>query len=116
MLLPKSRVSHGSLYGLPLLLSPSPHSAMCHFQVSSHCWCVKFFDIGCWQITGLLHSCCQAPNLPWAPIYRLLMLLPSPESVMGPCTASHCCCLHRHTLLPCATFRSPHTAGVLNFL
>ncbi|CAI9554440.1 unnamed protein product [Staurois parvus] len=33
-----------SLYGLPLLLSPSPHSAaMCHFQVSSHCWCVKFF-------------------------------------------------------------------------
>ncbi|CAI9562684.1 unnamed protein product, partial [Staurois parvus] len=41
----KSRVSHGSLYGLPLLLSPSPHA-----------------------------------------------------------------------LLPCATFRSLHTAGVLNFL
>ncbi|CAI9577849.1 unnamed protein product, partial [Staurois parvus] len=41
----QSRVCHGSLYGLPLLLSPSPHSAaMCHFQVSSHCWCVKFFD------------------------------------------------------------------------
>ncbi|CAI9567856.1 unnamed protein product, partial [Staurois parvus] len=37
------------------------------------------------------------------------MLLPSPESLMGPCMASHCCCLHRHTL-PCATFRSPHTA------
>ncbi|CAI9587261.1 unnamed protein product [Staurois parvus] len=28
--------------GLPLLLSPSPHSAMCHFQVSSHCWWVPF--------------------------------------------------------------------------
>ncbi|CAI9566055.1 unnamed protein product, partial [Staurois parvus] len=42
------------------------------------------------------------------------MLLPSPESLMGPCTASHCCCLHRHTL-PCATFRSPHTAGVFHF-
>ncbi|CAI9553268.1 unnamed protein product [Staurois parvus] len=26
---------------------------MCHFQVSSHCWCVPFFVIGCWQITGL---------------------------------------------------------------
>ncbi|CAI9573991.1 unnamed protein product, partial [Staurois parvus] len=40
----RSTVSHGgSLYGLPLLLSPSPHSAMCHFQVSSHCWCVPFF-------------------------------------------------------------------------
>ncbi|CAI9618719.1 unnamed protein product, partial [Staurois parvus] len=35
-------ICHGSLYGLPLLLSPSPHSAMCHFQVSSHCWCVPF--------------------------------------------------------------------------
>ncbi|CAI9548245.1 unnamed protein product, partial [Staurois parvus] len=74
--------------------------------------------------------CCQAPNLPWAPVppphaaarplichgplYRLLMLLPGPESLMGPCTASHCCCLHRHTL-PCATFRSPHTAGVFHF-
>ncbi|CAI9567638.1 unnamed protein product [Staurois parvus] len=33
---------------------------------------------------------------------------------MGPCTASHCCCLHRHTL-PCATFRSPHTAGWVPF-
>ncbi|CAI9564358.1 unnamed protein product [Staurois parvus] len=23
------------------------------------------------------------------------MLLPGPQSLMGPCTASHCCCLHR---------------------
>ncbi|CAI9594666.1 unnamed protein product [Staurois parvus] len=35
-------------------VSIATHSAaMCHFQVSSHCWCVKFFDIGCRQITGL---------------------------------------------------------------
>ncbi|CAI9586431.1 unnamed protein product [Staurois parvus] len=27
----RSRVSHGSLYGLPLLLSPSPH---CHVPLS----------------------------------------------------------------------------------
>ncbi|CAI9607487.1 unnamed protein product [Staurois parvus] len=88
----RSRVCHGSLYGL--------------------------------------HCCCQARNLPWAPVptphaaarpvichgplHRLLMLLPGPECVMGPCTASHCCCLHRHTL-PCATFRSPHTAGGFHF-
>ncbi|CAI9565698.1 unnamed protein product, partial [Staurois parvus] len=52
--------------------------------------------------------CCQAPNLPWAPVPPPLMLLPGPQCLMGPCTASHCCCLHRHTL-PCATFRSPHT-------
>ncbi|CAI9552156.1 unnamed protein product, partial [Staurois parvus] len=38
----RSTVSHGSLYRLPLLLSPSPHSAMCHFQVSSHCCWVPF--------------------------------------------------------------------------
>ncbi|CAI9574658.1 unnamed protein product [Staurois parvus] len=29
----KSRVSHGSLYGLPLLLSPSPHT-LCHVPLS----------------------------------------------------------------------------------
>ncbi|CAI9552189.1 unnamed protein product [Staurois parvus] len=39
----RSRVSHGSLYGLPLLLSPSPHSAMCHFQVSSHTVVCRIF-------------------------------------------------------------------------
>ncbi|CAI9541197.1 unnamed protein product [Staurois parvus] len=42
MLLPGPELCHGSLYGLPLLLYPSPHSAMCHFQVSSHCWWVLF--------------------------------------------------------------------------
>ncbi|CAI9576285.1 unnamed protein product, partial [Staurois parvus] len=87
---------------------------MCHFQVSSHCWCVPFFVIGCWQITGLPLAAAR-PLICHGPLYRLLMLLPGPESLMGPCTASHCCCLHRHTL-PCATFRSPHTAGVFHFL
>ncbi|CAI9576899.1 unnamed protein product [Staurois parvus] len=50
----RSRVCHGSLYGLPLLLSPSPHSAMCHFQVSSHCWWVPF----CHRVLYGLHCCC----------------------------------------------------------
>ncbi|CAI9533339.1 unnamed protein product, partial [Staurois parvus] len=53
------------------------------------------------------------PLICHGPLYRLLMLLPGPESLMGPCTASHCCCLHRHTL-PCATFRSPHTLLVVS--
>ncbi|CAI9578536.1 unnamed protein product, partial [Staurois parvus] len=44
------------------------------------------------------------------PCTALLMLLPGPECVMGPCTASHCCCLYRHTL-PCATF-----SGLLTLL
>ncbi|CAI9622327.1 unnamed protein product [Staurois parvus] len=57
--------------------------------------------------------CCQARNLSWAPVPPP-HVLPGPECVMGPCTASHCCCLHRDTL-PCATFRSPHTAGGFPF-
>ncbi|CAI9542113.1 unnamed protein product, partial [Staurois parvus] len=75
--------------------------------------------------------CCQARNLPWAPVptphaAARPVICPwapvppphaaaSPECVMGPCTVSHCCCLHRHTL-PCATFRSPHTAGGFHFV
>ncbi|CAI9588531.1 unnamed protein product, partial [Staurois parvus] len=52
----RSRVCHGSLYGLPLLLTSSPDSAMCHFQVSLHCWWVPFFVlIGCCMA---FHCCC----------------------------------------------------------
>ncbi|CAI9613086.1 unnamed protein product, partial [Staurois parvus] len=44
-------------------------------------------------------SCCCQAVICHGPLYRLLMLLPGPECVMGPCTASHCCCcLYRHTL------------------
>ncbi|CAI9588814.1 unnamed protein product, partial [Staurois parvus] len=43
MLLPGPQCLMGPCTALPLLLSPSPHSAMCHFQVSSHCWCVTYF-------------------------------------------------------------------------
>ncbi|CAI9621132.1 unnamed protein product [Staurois parvus] len=54
----RSRVCHGSLYGLPLLLSPSPHSAMCHFQVSSHMLVGSIFVIGCCMAS---HCCCLPP-------------------------------------------------------
>ncbi|CAI9607809.1 unnamed protein product [Staurois parvus] len=86
----RSRVCHGSLYGLPLLLSPSPHSAMCHFQVSSHCWWVPF----CHKVLADYGPPIAAarPEICHGPLYRLLMLLPGPECVMGPCTASSCCC------------------------
>ncbi|CAI9536750.1 unnamed protein product [Staurois parvus] len=50
------------------------------------------------------------PVICHGPQYRLLMLLPGPESLMGPCTASHCCCLHRHTLAMC------HFSGLLTLL
>ncbi|CAI9545537.1 unnamed protein product [Staurois parvus] len=52
----RSRVCHGSLYGLPLLLSLSPHSAMCLFQVSSITMLVvSIFVIGCCMAS---HCCC----------------------------------------------------------
>ncbi|CAI9590949.1 unnamed protein product [Staurois parvus] len=68
----RSRVSHGSLYGLPLLLSPSPHSAMCHFQVSSHCWCVPF----CHRVLADYGPPIAAarPVICHGPPYRLFML------------------------------------------
>ncbi|CAI9552227.1 unnamed protein product [Staurois parvus] len=67
----RSRVCHGSLYGLPLLLSPSPHSAMCHFQVSSHCWWVPF----CHRVLYGSHCCC---------LHRHTV---APHSGFGPVTA-----------------------------
>ncbi|CAI9621503.1 unnamed protein product, partial [Staurois parvus] len=83
---------------LPLLLSPSPHSAMCHFQVSSHCCWVPF----CHRMLADYGPPIAAarPLICHGPLYRLLTLLPGPQCVMGPCTASHCCCLHP----------SPHSA------
>ncbi|CAI9599804.1 unnamed protein product [Staurois parvus] len=66
-----SRVCHGSLYGLPLLLTSSPDSAMCHFQVSLHCWWVPFCDRVLYGLPLLL-----PPPPPCAMcLCRLLMLL-----------------------------------------
>ncbi|CAI9608085.1 unnamed protein product, partial [Staurois parvus] len=49
------------------------------------------------------------PVICHGPLYRLLMLLPGPECVMGPCTASHCCCQARN--LPWAPVPTPHAAA-----
>ncbi|CAI9542579.1 unnamed protein product [Staurois parvus] len=103
----KSRVCHGSLYGLPLLLSPSPHSAMCHFRSLHTLLCVNFFDIRVLADYGPPIAAAR-PLICHGPLYRLLMLLPQSLSWVHIVS-------HRHTM-PCATFRSPHTAGVFNFL
>ncbi|CAI9586991.1 unnamed protein product, partial [Staurois parvus] len=88
---------------------------MCHFQVSSHCWCVQFFGHRVLADYGPPIDCCQAPNLPlgpytasscccqvqslsWVPVRPPLLLSPSPHSAM------------------CHFQVSSHTAGVLNFL
>ncbi|CAI9590357.1 unnamed protein product, partial [Staurois parvus] len=107
------------------MLLPGPESLMgpC---TASHCCCLHRHTLPCatFRSPHTLLVCsifchrvladygppiaAARPLICHGPLYRLLMLLPGPESLMGPCTASHCCCLHRHTL-PCATFRSPHT-------
>ncbi|CAI9601716.1 unnamed protein product [Staurois parvus] len=87
---------------------------MCHFQVSLTA--AGVCSIFCHRVLADY----------WPPIAAARPLI-----CHGPCTASSCCCqvqsvswvpvrppiaagLHRHTL-PCATFRSPHTAGGFHF-
>ncbi|CAI9553192.1 unnamed protein product, partial [Staurois parvus] len=89
MLLPRPVICHGPLYRLLMLLPgpecvmgpctashcccfPSPHSAMCHFQVSSHCWWFPFLVIGCCMAS---HCCC---------LHRHTV---APHSGFGPVTA-----------------------------
>ncbi|CAI9576137.1 unnamed protein product [Staurois parvus] len=62
MLLP-GPMCHGSLYGLPLLLSPSPHTAMCHFSGLLTLLWVPFF-IGCCMAS---HCCCRSTATTVAP-------------------------------------------------
>ncbi|CAI9617238.1 unnamed protein product [Staurois parvus] len=70
MLLPRPVICHGPLYRLPMLL-PGPECVIGPCTAS--------------------HCCCQARNLPWAPV-------PTPHAAArpvichGPCTASSCCC------------------------
>ncbi|CAI9553161.1 unnamed protein product, partial [Staurois parvus] len=114
MLLSGPECVMGPCTGLPLLLSPSPHSLPSATFRSPHTAGGFHFVIGLLSDYGPPIAAAR-PVICHGPLYRLLMLLPGPECVMGPCTASHCCCLHRHTL-PCATFRSPHTAGGFHFV
>ncbi|CAI9618958.1 unnamed protein product, partial [Staurois parvus] len=83
------------------------------FRSPSHCWVCSIFchrvlaDYGP-PIAAARPLICHGPPIP--PPHAAAKSRVS----HGPCTASHCCCLHRHTL-PCATFRSPHTAGGFHF-
>ncbi|CAI9558515.1 unnamed protein product [Staurois parvus] len=70
----RSRVCHGSLYGLPLLLSSI--ATLCHVV----------------PLSGLLTT---------AGVFHFFI---------GCCMASHCCCLHRHTVAPPHSGFGPVTA------
>ncbi|CAI9541601.1 unnamed protein product, partial [Staurois parvus] len=108
-------ICHGPLYTASSCCC-QVHSLSCHVPLSG-LLTLLVCSIFCHRVLADYGPPIAAarPLICHGPLYRLLMLLPGPECVMGPCTASHCCCLHRHTL-PCATFRSPHTAGGFHFL
>ncbi|CAI9596852.1 unnamed protein product [Staurois parvus] len=93
----------------PAAQSPSPHSAMCHIQVSSHTVGVfNFLTLGCWQITGS-HTAAR-PLICHRPLYTASSCCcQEPRVSMGPCTASIRCWISIATLCHVPTFRSPHT-------
>ncbi|CAI9545799.1 unnamed protein product, partial [Staurois parvus] len=87
---------------------------MCHFQVSSHCWWVPFCHRGAGRlraspIAAARPVICHGAPVP--PPHAAARSRVSHGSLYGlPLLLSH-----RHTL-PCATFRSPHTAGGFHFV
>ncbi|CAI9541416.1 unnamed protein product, partial [Staurois parvus] len=113
-------ICHGPPYRLvTLLLGPQcdmgpctashcSHSAMCHFQVSSHsCWfpfCHRLLADYSPPIGAARPQICHGPP------YRLVTLLLGPQCDMGPCTPPIA------PTLPCATFRSPHTPAGFHFV
>ncbi|CAI9548174.1 unnamed protein product, partial [Staurois parvus] len=72
----------------PCTASHCSHSAMCHFEVSSHSCCFPF----CHRLLADYRPPIGAarPQICHGPPYRLVTLLLGPQCDMGPCTASHC--------------------------
>ncbi|CAI9619424.1 unnamed protein product, partial [Staurois parvus] len=95
------------------MLLPSPVCLPCATFRSPHTAAVFHFVIGCWQITGLPFAAAR-PLICHGPLYRLLMLLPGPQCAWVP-VPSIAVCVSIATL-PCATFRSPHTAAGFHFV
>ncbi|CAI9541151.1 unnamed protein product, partial [Staurois parvus] len=117
MLLPGSRVSHGSPVTASQIAAVSHrHTLPCATFRSPHTAGVfHFFVIGCWQITGLplllpgpviCHGpqynasscCCQVQSLSWVPVRP-------PIAAVSIATLCH---------VPLSGL--PHTAGVFHFL
>ncbi|CAI9550827.1 unnamed protein product, partial [Staurois parvus] len=67
------------------------HPAPCATFGSPHTAARSILIHGPLPLYGLQFKLLTASPLCHGPLYRLLLLLPGPECVMGPCTASHCC-------------------------
>ncbi|CAI9586765.1 unnamed protein product [Staurois parvus] len=72
----------------PCTASHCFHSAMCHFEISSHSCGCPF----CHRLLADYRPSIGAtrPQIGHGPPYRLVTLLLGPQCDLGPCTASHC--------------------------
>ncbi|CAI9624536.1 unnamed protein product, partial [Staurois parvus] len=88
----RSTVSHGSCTASIAAVSIA---TLCHVPLSG-LLTLLVCSIFCHRVLADYgpHIAAARPLICHGPLYRLLMLLPGPESLMGPCTdISHCCCL-----------------------
>ncbi|CAI9556481.1 unnamed protein product [Staurois parvus] len=97
---------------LPWAPVPTPHAAarpvICHGPLypASSCCCQSRV---CHGPCTASHSAVSIATLCHVPLSGLLTLLVVSIFVIGCCMASHCCCLHRHTVAPHSGF-GPVTA------
>ncbi|CAI9559023.1 unnamed protein product, partial [Staurois parvus] len=117
MLLPRTRVSHGSLLRPPI--AAVSIATLCHVPLSgllsTHCWCVPFF---CHRVLADYGPPIAAarPLICHGPLYRLLMLLPRSRVSHGSLYGLPLLLSPSPHSAMCHFQVSSHTAGVFHFL
>ncbi|CAI9603158.1 unnamed protein product, partial [Staurois parvus] len=115
--------------GLLVRLSPWPADFIARLY-ASHLPCATFRSpltllwsrgsmggnvIGCWAPVPTPHAAAR-PVICHGPLYRHSHAAARSRVCHGSCTASHCCCLHRHNCCHVPLSGSPHTAGGFSLL
>ncbi|CAI9564305.1 unnamed protein product [Staurois parvus] len=97
---------------LPWAPVPTPHAAarpvICHGPCTASSCCCQVQSVS-WVPVRPPIAAVSIATLCHVPLSGLLTLLVVSIFVIGCCMASHCCCLHRHTVAPHSGF-GPVTA------
>ncbi|CAI9543612.1 unnamed protein product [Staurois parvus] len=97
---------------LPRAPVPTPHAAarpvICHGPCTASSCCCQVQSVS-WVPVRPPIAAVSIATLCHVPLAGLLTLLVVSIFVIGCCMASHCCCLHRHTVAPHSGF-GPVTA------
>ncbi|CAI9532734.1 unnamed protein product, partial [Staurois parvus] len=97
---------------LPWAPVPTPHAAarpvICHGPLYASSCCCQVQSVS-WVPVRPPIAAVSIATLCHVPLSGLLTLLVVSIFVIGCCMASHCCCLHRHTVAPHSGF-GPVTA------